>query len=873
MDIGNVTYIEEEYELEFASNFVPANDIRGTLWYPRNERPLTSNLMREVPAHKVQAVLECGGLSAAVCYGLHKINPQIHTFEFREVAPNVMGFKIRIPQKEAKHLRREIVAGQLMPNLEIELKKIAEMQGSKFVGYSNASIENCERRLSPPEIRKQKKRQEATNGPAYFEPGEVYTKSDSKGFLGKGACGVVLKAYHHDIGVIAVKCMENHLPQNEKKCRERFDGEAKMLFKLSHSNVVAFFGITGWQGAFGLLMEYLSGGNLSSLCRKGKSTRSLYFPWPLRLRIIKDIASGLAYLHSKKIVHGDMKPANVLLDRELRAKIADFGGAEIAATSGTTSSKVKRESAGKHQYTLIYAAPEFFQAIFSRKRKTPEDVYSLAIIIYEVLIRGKACEDLNGGVSMFKEAVTSGQRPDLKEVEEIKDETVKPSNDHNIITFLEEVMISSWNGQPKRRPRMQNIEEQTNNFWGNQNSQSVHNMAKELYTALSYNKDVAKASWVKLEKLRSPDFSIKSDESDPMEESKTVENAKFNGAQYSPPPQRNEEKQHRAKNKPAKSSTPKPNNEKQEQHDSTYFSASQSSTYPTLETGSIDEMLRSLSLSDDSERYWKEKKYDMALDLFLDMLRNSANDADALLVNGLKAAHCLYALGRSKEGDAQLQLALSGATDYARFRNCRMVAQNVLQVTKKYFETSQSVRGVLIMQYCVRLYTVLPRKEAAVEGLYKCTEVVRKGYKYQYNRHDHVLSLFDKMTSILQQREYLDSAPVLAGAALHGIAYICDDLHHFERAVKLYEKVFEILKKTDPQSTMAMALRAQCLHNCGISYMKTGQFKDAKKLFEDALEFEKYTNYHDDPASREKSVEKTKKMLNEVLLKMSYPPS
>ena len=106
------------------------------------------------------------------------------------------------------------------------------------------------------------------------------------------------------------------------------------------------------------------------------SLRTLKYPC-LTLKVC-DIASGLAYLHSKKIVHGDLKGVNILITASLRACIADFGLSRVADTQGLGVFTSTARPAG----TMRWLAPELMSG---RERPSKEsDVYSFASVCYEV---------------------------------------------------------------------------------------------------------------------------------------------------------------------------------------------------------------------------------------------------------------------------------------------------------------------------------------------------------------------------------------------------------------------------------------------------------------------------------------------------------
>ena len=108
-----------------------------------------------------------------------------------------------------------------------------------------------------------------------------------------------------------------------------------------HRRVVLFLGagslLTGKREIF-VLLEFLPGGDLRMLL----DDRSKALEWPARLRIASDIAEGMSFLHSRSLVHRDLKSPNILLDNQMRAKIADFGLSRFTTSKSEPTPDVRR---------------------------------------------------------------------------------------------------------------------------------------------------------------------------------------------------------------------------------------------------------------------------------------------------------------------------------------------------------------------------------------------------------------------------------------------------------------------------------------------------------------------------------------------------
>jgi len=154
--------------------------------------------------------------------------------------------------------------------------------------------------------------------------------------------------------------------------------EVKVMKDLRHVNLVALLGVVdNAQSAPWLVMEYCGGGGLYHLLYS-----NVEMPWPLRLRLVGDIISGLVYLHQQQIVHCDMKSANVLLTEGKRGKLADFGLSVVRDHSTTTM----HGSGGGVGGTVRWMAPELFTRQFAKPSRA-SDVWAFGMILFEIAAR------------------------------------------------------------------------------------------------------------------------------------------------------------------------------------------------------------------------------------------------------------------------------------------------------------------------------------------------------------------------------------------------------------------------------------------------------------------------------------------------------
>jgi len=180
---------------------------------------------------------------------------------------------------------------------------------------------------------------------------------------------------------VAVKIMHPHLA-NDEEFVNRFIREAKAAAALSHPNIVAIQD-QGWNEggspAVFIVMEYIDGFTLRELLHEGGPLSSEDL-----LRYMIPIVSALAEAHKRGIVHRDIKPENILISKDGRIKLADFGlarGEQLGATMTVESSVVLG--------SVSYLSPEQVQRGISDARS---DIYSVGVVLFELLTGRKPYE-------------------------------------------------------------------------------------------------------------------------------------------------------------------------------------------------------------------------------------------------------------------------------------------------------------------------------------------------------------------------------------------------------------------------------------------------------------------------------------------------
>ncbi|CAG7868622.1 unnamed protein product [Brassica rapa] len=191
--------------------------------------------------------------------------------------------------------------------------------------------------------------------------------------IGHGGFGYVYKGVLASGEEIAVK----KLSQLSKQGLDEFRTEVRSISRLRHLNIVRLYGWSVYKEEKLLIYEYLVNGSLERHLFGGGELN-----WETRFHIIKGVAQGLAYIEEggyDLILHRDLKPDNILLDRYMTPKISDFGLARMCARS--EKEVFTQHTAGTHGYV----SPEsLLHGIFS----SASDVFSFGVIVLEI-VNGK----------------------------------------------------------------------------------------------------------------------------------------------------------------------------------------------------------------------------------------------------------------------------------------------------------------------------------------------------------------------------------------------------------------------------------------------------------------------------------------------------
>jgi len=196
--------------------------------------------------------------------------------------------------------------------------------------------------------------------------------------LGEGGMGVVLKAQHRRMRrTVAIKVLSS-AAMKQAGAVERFHREVEAAAKLEHPNIVAAYDADEHEGVHYLAMQYVEGEDLATIVQERG---------PLEVRqaveCLLQAARGLQYAHSKGIIHRDIKPGNLLLDKEGTVKILDMGLARITGADASLGEAERLTATGQVMGTCDYMAPE--QSLDTHQADARADIYALGCTLHRLL--------------------------------------------------------------------------------------------------------------------------------------------------------------------------------------------------------------------------------------------------------------------------------------------------------------------------------------------------------------------------------------------------------------------------------------------------------------------------------------------------------
>jgi len=192
------------------------------------------------------------------------------------------------------------------------------------------------------------------------------------GRIGRGGMGDIYKAVQKSLNrIVALKVLSPQMCRSDEFSK-RFDTEAKAISMLQHQNIVSIFEYGEEHGLKYFAMQYVDGEDMGKRLMTKKQLAV-----PEIIDYAKQICRGLKYAHSRNIIHRDIKPQNILIDKNNVCRLTDFGIAKIFAETNITMT-------GMAVGTPEYMSPEQAEG---DELDEQTDIYSLGIVIYEMLTK------------------------------------------------------------------------------------------------------------------------------------------------------------------------------------------------------------------------------------------------------------------------------------------------------------------------------------------------------------------------------------------------------------------------------------------------------------------------------------------------------
>jgi hypothetical protein len=238
--------------------------------------------------------------------------------------------------------------------------------------------------------------------------------------IGRGGMGEVYRADDLKLGQsVALKFLPADVSRNPEALR-RLSREVRLGRQVAHPNVCRLYDLADAQGQHFIVMELVDGEDLGSLL-----ARINRLPGRKAMELARDLCAGLAACHDREVVHGDLKPGNVMIDGAGRGRIMDFGLSTIIGTGPE-----ERLIAG----TLAYIAPE---QLHGSGPSVQSDIYALGLVLYE-MFTGRRVHDV-GTIDQLRQAMDSQPAP--------------PSTITRLPAQVEDMILRCLERKPVRRPR------------------------------------------------------------------------------------------------------------------------------------------------------------------------------------------------------------------------------------------------------------------------------------------------------------------------------------------------------------------------------------------------------------------------------------
>jgi serine/threonine protein kinase len=279
--------------------------------------------------------------------------------------PRLEGFEV------CRELRRSGIATPII------LLTARAHEAEKVLGFELGADDYVTKPFSPRELRARISTMlRRFDGDRRGLPGKHVLRYQVQDRLGAGGMGVVFKALDTSLGRhVALKFLPENIAGDAEALR-RFEREARTASALNHPNICTIHDISDYQGRPFIVMELLEGQPLS------RRIAGMPLPVDQLLAIAAQIAAALQALHSRDVVHRDIKPWNIFVADDGHTKILDFGLAKSAPyPDGPTLGGGCTTTAGSIAGTISYMSPEQVQG---RELDPRSDLFSFGVVLYEM---------------------------------------------------------------------------------------------------------------------------------------------------------------------------------------------------------------------------------------------------------------------------------------------------------------------------------------------------------------------------------------------------------------------------------------------------------------------------------------------------------
>ncbi|XP_002122931.3 uncharacterized protein LOC100181467 [Ciona intestinalis] len=854
-----------ELEIEFKERCDLAINIQGKINWRGKELVIKTESLKVLSKVALKYVTLKGGVSVALCHCLKELYPRVAVQSFERNDKYSVSVAVSSETPNEVEFVKEVQNSQARTGIQDLLQTLIPQFGTDFLAYKSLALKSVKLHLnvrdrnsssttdtketvkdsgvgkssdrvkvdsSTPVKQAKPKDKDITE----YNANDLKTGDDKEYYLGKGTYGVVRKCHHPELEVVAVKCL--NVPNDSTK----LPVEAKVLLEAHNEFVVKFYGVCKWQSSLGLIMDYVKGGSLDLLLFDHSVS---HISWPLKVRIVHQIACGLTSMHEKDIVHGDLKSSNILLDSNMVPKLADFGAAVVASFAGSRSTEDDDD-----QFTIAYSAPEVLSEGFVPKRPKA-DVYSFSIVVFEIAARTNAFEPrVLTNIELFRDAIKSGNRPDI---DLIKDEQeCETPSDESTADILIQIIEECWEGKPEDRPDMKDIcrrihEHQIAEQHDDKSIQDHIQEIKEKQERTSEEGELSDSPLIPLSSLIPPLYNYSSANSSQSSKESSKESTK------------GEDKETANVNTPVEKAPPF--ERRTESPPLTEFEDTE-----TVFSGiSLEEMIKTMGAEEDAEELFRDKRYKDAIPLLQGSLRQIADVHKTCMIR-LKLAICYYEVLERDKADGELKQALSDIQKPIESSSeIRDIGNQAVEIADTFVKHTRLSRALLIYKSAASVFCQSKDSNVSSHGVGKCIRRLQEHF-CDVGMAKHSVEVMQFLLGKLNQLGAVSFEVMTRG--YHDAGYFYDGVSEYTMAVECYEKAIGVMETTHGEQAQYQNIYAQCFHNMGVTYKNMNKLKHALDCFTRSLALYKSALDWGDEERKKKTIDKNIRSVENLRMRL-----